>query len=82
LQIVSFIFVVLIIIFSEFLGRLRIEYKVVYTFLGHTVAQFVDAVLYKPECRELIPGGVIGMFHCRNPSDHTVALGLTQFLTE
>jgi hypothetical protein len=29
-----------------------------------------------------VPGGVIGVFHWRNPSSRTVALGLTQPLTE
>ena len=29
-----------------------------------------------------IPDGVIGIFHCHNPSGHTVALGSTQPLTE
>jgi hypothetical protein len=30
----------------------------------------------------LIPGGVNGIFHWHNPSGHTMALGLTQPLTE
>jgi len=30
----------------------------------------------------LIPDGVIVIFHCHNPSGHTMALGLTQPLTE
>ena len=29
-----------------------------------------------------IPDGVIGIFHWHNPSDHTMAMGLTQPLTE
>jgi len=29
-----------------------------------------------------IPDGVIGIFHWHNPSGHTMALGLTQPLTE
>ena len=29
-----------------------------------------------------IPDGVIGIFHCHNPSGCTMALGLTQPLTE
>jgi len=29
-----------------------------------------------------IPDGVIGFFHWHNPSGHTMALGLTQPLTE
>ena len=32
--------------------------------------------------RNSIPGGVNGVFHCHNPSARTVALGLTQPLTE
>jgi len=28
-----------------------------------------------------IPDGVIGIFHCHNPSVHTMALGLTHLLT-
>jgi hypothetical protein len=30
----------------------------------------------------LIPDGVTGIFHGQNPSGHTMALGLTQTLTE
>ena len=29
-----------------------------------------------------IPDGVSGIFHYHNPSDRTMALGLTQYLTE
>ena len=29
-----------------------------------------------------IPNGVIGIFHCHNPSGHAMALGLTQIVTE
>jgi len=29
-----------------------------------------------------IPDGVTGIFHCHNPSGRTIALGLTQLLTE
>jgi hypothetical protein len=31
---------------------------------------------------DLIPSGVIGIFHWLNPSGHTMALRLTQSLTE
>jgi hypothetical protein len=30
-------------------------------YLGHALAQLVEALRYKPEC--LIPDGVIGFFH-------------------
>jgi hypothetical protein len=41
----------------------------------------VGALRYKPEGRR-IPKGVIKIFHSHNPSGHTMALGLTQSLTE
>jgi hypothetical protein len=46
------------------------------------VAQLVETLRYKPEGRGSISDDVIGIFHCRNPSGHTLALGLTQPLTE
>jgi len=50
---------------------------------GHAVAQLVEALRYKSEgVVGSIPDGVIGVFHWRNPSGHTMALGLTQPLTE
>jgi len=46
------------------------------------VAQLVKALCYKPVGRGSIPDGVIGIFHLPNPSGRTIALGLTQSLTE
>jgi hypothetical protein len=46
-------------------------------FLGHAVAQLVQALRYKPEGR-----GFIGIFHWRNPSGSTMALAWTHPLTE
>jgi hypothetical protein len=31
--------------------------------VGHAVAQFVEALRYKPEGRGLIPDGFTGIFH-------------------
>ena len=42
----------------------------------------MGALRYKPEGHGSIPDGVIEIFHWRNPSGHTMALGLTQPLTE
>jgi hypothetical protein len=44
------------------------------------VAQLVEERRYKPEGRRF--GGVIGIFRWRNPSGRTLALGLTQPLTD
>jgi hypothetical protein len=30
---------------------------------GHVVAQLVEALCYKPECRGLVPVGVTGIYH-------------------
>jgi hypothetical protein len=46
------------------------------------VAQLVEALCYKPEGRGFDPNGVTGIFHCHNPYGRTMALGLTQHLTE
>jgi len=47
------------------------------------VVQLIEALRYKLEGRAgLIPDGVIGTFHGRNPSGRSMALGLTQPLTE
>jgi len=46
----------------------------------HAVAQLADALRYEQEGS--IPDGVIGIFHCHNPSGRTMALGSTQPLTE
>ena len=44
------------------------------------VVHLVEALRYL--VAGLISDGVIGIFHWHNPSGHTVALGLTQPLTE
>jgi hypothetical protein len=46
------------------------------------VAQLVEALRYKPKVAGLIPGSVIGIFYLHNLSGRTMALGLTQPLTE
>jgi hypothetical protein len=51
-------------------------------FARDAVAQLVEALRYKPKVVRLIPSGVIGIFHLHNPSGCTLALGLTQPLTE
>ena len=43
---------------------------------GCIVTQLVETVCYKPGC------SVIGVFHCNNPSFCTMALGLTQPLSD
>ena len=48
--------------------------------LGHAVAHIFEALHYKPEGS--IPDGVFGIFHWHNPSGRTMALKLTQPLTE
>jgi len=52
------------------------------TFVWHAVAQLVEALHYKPKVVGSISSGVIGIFHLKNCSGHTMALGLTQPLTE
>jgi hypothetical protein len=49
---------------------------------GHAVAQLVEALRYKTEGRGFDSDGVIASFHWHNPSGRTMALGLTQPLTE
>jgi len=49
---------------------------------GHAVAQLMESLCYKPEVVGSIPDSVIVSFHCHSPSSHTVALGLTQPVTE
>jgi hypothetical protein len=46
------------------------------------VAQLVEALRYKPKVAGPVPDDVIGTFNCHNPSGRTMALGLTQTLTE
>ena len=46
------------------------------------VAQLVEALATNQKVAGSIPDGVIGIFHLHNPSGRTMALGLTQPLTE
>jgi hypothetical protein len=47
------------------------------------VAQFVEALRYKPEwSRVRFQIVSLEIFYWHNPSDHTMVLGLTQPLTE
>ena len=48
--------------------------------MGHAVAQLVQALRRK--VAGSIPDGVIGIFYWHNPSGRTMALGMTQPLTE
>jgi len=49
---------------------------------GYAMAQLVEELRYKPEGCGFDSDGVIGIVHWHNPSGHTMALGLTQPLTE
>jgi hypothetical protein len=49
---------------------------------GHAVAQLAEELRYKPVGRVFDSEGVIGIFHCCNPSGRNTALGSTQPLTE
>ena len=42
----------------------------------------VEAMRYNPEVAGSIPDGINGIFHWHNPSGRTMALGLTQPMTE
>jgi len=67
-----------------YLYRLLSMYLFIYflfLYLGHPVPQSVEALRYKSEGLGSIPDGVIGIFHKRNLSCHTMTLGLTQPLT-
>ena len=46
------------------------------------VAQWLRCCVTNRKVAGSIPGGVIGIFYWHNPSDRTMALGLTQSLTE
>jgi hypothetical protein len=50
--------------------------------VGYAVAQLVEALRCELKVAGSIPDGVIGIFNSHNPSGHTMALGLTQPLTE
>jgi len=49
---------------------------------GTAVAQWLRCSATNRKVAGSIPDGVIGIFHCRTPSDRTMALGSTQLLTE
>ena len=49
---------------------------------GHVLAQLVEALHYNPEGRGFHFRWCTGIFHWHNPSGRTMALGLTQSLTE
>ena len=51
-------------------------------YLGQAVAQLVGALPYKPKVAGSILVGFSVIFHWHNPSGRTMALGLTQPLTE
>jgi hypothetical protein len=50
--------------------------------MGTAVAQCLGYCATNRKVAGSIPDGVIGIFHWRNPSDRTMALGSTQPLTE
>jgi hypothetical protein len=60
---------------NEFLNNTPIS-------IGYAMAQFVEALRYKPEVAGSIPDGVTGIFQWLNPSCRIVAMGSTQPLTE
>ena len=49
---------------------------------GTAVAQCLRHCATNRKVAASIPDGVIGVFHCHNPSDRTMALGSSQPLTE
>jgi hypothetical protein len=53
-----------------------------HTHAGHAVSQVVETLRYKPEGRGFASRWCIGIFHWHNPSGRTMALELTQPLTE
>ena len=57
-------------------------YKRVWYGPGIAVAQWLRCCATNRKVAGSIPDGVIGIFHWHNPSDRTMALGLTQPLTE
>ena len=50
--------------------------------MGTAVAQWLRCCATNRKVAGSIPDSVIGIFHCHNPSDRTMALGSTQPLTE
>ena len=68
--------------FEEFkTTRLKLRPLVV-ILMGHTVAQLVEALRYKPEGREFDSPWYHCKFHWHNPPSCTMALGPTKPLTE
>jgi hypothetical protein len=61
---------------------MRFQVSRPFLFEGARGSAVVEALSYKPEGRGSIPDGVIGIFHLYNPFGCTMALGLTQPLTE
>jgi hypothetical protein len=63
-----------------------VQHCFVYDYLHMTVwnavAQWLRYCATNRKVDGLIPDGVIGNFHRHNPSDHTMALGSTQPITE
>jgi hypothetical protein len=53
-----------------------------HTSAGHAVAQWLRHCATNRKVAGSISDGLIGIFHRRNPSGRTMALGSTQFLTE
>jgi hypothetical protein len=49
---------------------------------GHALAQWLRYCAANRKVAGSIPNGVTGIFHSHNPSGRTMALGLTQPLTE
>ena len=52
------------------------------SFQGYAVVQLVKALCFNRKVAGSIPDGITGIFHLHNPSCRTMALGLTQHLTE
>ena len=51
-------------------------------YVGTAITQWLRLRATNRKVAGLIPDGVIGIFHSRNPSDRTMALRSTQPLTE
>jgi len=67
-------------ILSLFPARCKIHFHIIV--LGTVVAQWLRCCATNRKVSSSIPAGVIGIFHWRNPSDRTVALGSTRPLAE
>ena len=62
------------------MGLLLLSYTRTFLEMGHAMVQLVEALRYKPESRGFNSRWC--HFHLHNPSGRTMALGLTQPLTE